>query len=695
MKLRAVSFILALSLFAVGCNVNVNVDDKAETGSNEVVAEDKENDGIIYDDGTPWIDSDLKINIDDQAKPDVKDDFHFSVNYEWLKSTEIRDGYTAESSFTAAEDATVKRTVSLLLDDTLKGHDAELIRSLYTAVTDWDKRNELGMEPVKPVIGDIARIRTLDELSDFICDPQRSNCVSAFVSIANETGLLDSSRYITYINNDTLLLEDAAEYTEMTSAGERAYEAKKALATAMLKRLGMKEDEAEARFNRVMGFEEKIARNALTRSDFNDPDIFNKINNIYTREEIGDLTHSFPLIDFIDGFGYGNAEEYAVYQPEVIKTIDELYTEENLDVMKDYMIINYLLYAADKLDRECYELSVLRINTQFGTSGGIDDETLAYNTILKMIPEPLEKVYLDKYDASGMKEDITLICRDIISEYEKMLKHEEWLSEDTRIKAVNKLEHMRVNAVYPDKWIGYDNLELKGLDYLSCARAVNKFNADIDRSRTGKSVDRELWTMNILQSNAFYNKQDNSINIILGILDDAFYDEAMSREEKLGGIGTVIGHEISHAFDEKGAQFDEEGKLNSWWNENDHKAYGERVSALIDHYDRIKGFNGACESGENVKAEAIADMAGVKVVLDMVRGEPDFDYDKFFRQYARVWKSVTSPEAEYDKMLKDQHPLNYLRTNVTLQQYDEFFRTYDIKSGDGMYLEPDERIAVW
>ena len=355
MKRMIPAMLLIASLLASGCGVDPNISEKGSKGGNDIKEENTKDAGeaepsgkdkaagdpdITYDDGNPFIDSDLKVNVTGSKCPGIKDDFHFAVNYDWLKEADIKEGSTSESSFTRAERNTEERAMSLLDDSSIRGHDAELVHGLYKAITDWDKRNEQGIEPLKPVITDIAGIKSLDGLSEFICDPKRSNCVSAFVSIMNETDLNDSGRYIVYINNDTLLLEDAAEYAQLTSAGERAYEAKMALVKAMYSRLGIGEDEAEARFNRVLGFEERIAEVALTRKDFNGPDIFDKVNNIYTGEEIKRLTGAFPLQAFIDGFGYGGADRYAVYQPKVIQRLDELYTEANLDVMKDYMMIH-------------------------------------------------------------------------------------------------------------------------------------------------------------------------------------------------------------------------------------------------------------------------------------------------------------------------------------------------------------------
>lgn len=703
MKRRIISLILVFGMVLAGCNVNMNTKSGNTESASEAKTEDDggdgtdiiEEDGIILNDGSPWVDSDLKIVVDNSTRPDEKDDFYFSVNYDWLCETDIKEGSTSESSFTAAGRNTTQKALKLMTDDSLTGHDADLVRSLYNTITDWDKRNKLGIEPVKPVLNDIAGISSLAGLNDFICDPDRSNCVSTFVSIANETDLNDSNKYIVYINNDSLLLEDAAEYINLTSAGERAYEAKKTVIKSMYARLGISEDEAEARFNRVMGFEEEIAKKALSRADFNSPDIYDKINNVYSKEEIGNLTKAFPLKEFIDGFGYGDEDRYAIYQPEVIKRFDELYTEDNLDVMKDYMVIHYLLYAVDKLDRECSKLEEERINTQYGTEGSTDDETTAYNKVLKLIPEPLERVYLDKYSAAEMKKDITDICEEIIDGYKVMIAGEEWLTEETKERAVQKLSKMKIKAVYPDKWMDYSGLDLEGLNYLECCQAINRFNGNADRERTGKRVDNDIWTVNILQCNAFYSRQDNSINIILGILDDAFYNMDMTREEKLGGIGSVIGHEISHAIDETGAGFDEEGNLYTWWSDSDKAVFNERAERLVSFYDGILCFNGTNETGSNVKDEALADMAGMKVLLDIAGREDDFDYDKFFRQNARIWRSITSPEAEYDKLIKGEHPLNYLRTNVTLQQFDEFLDTYDIKEGDGMYLAKEDRIAVW
>ncbi|MBQ6325970.1 MAG: endopeptidase, partial [Clostridia bacterium] len=195
--------------------------------------------------------------------------------------------------------------------------------------------------------------------------------------------------------------------------------------------------------------------------------------------------------------------------------------------------------------------------------------------------------------------------------------------------------------------------------------------------------------------NAFYNPQDNSINILAGILNGEVYNEDMSYEQKLGGIGTVIGHEISHAFDTNGAQFDKDGAMANWWTEEDYAAFQARAQKLAAWYDGFIPWEGAAYSGQQVQTEAIADMGGMKSLLAIGAQQVDFDYDAFFRQYATVWRMQALPAYLVTLVAQDTHPMRYLRINATLAQFDEFIDFYGIQPGDGMYVAPEDRVAVW
>ncbi|MCR5603510.1 MAG: M13 family metallopeptidase [Lachnospiraceae bacterium] len=645
--------------------------------------------------GSPWTDSDIKENVLSSGKPDVKDDYNLAVNYEWLADTELREGYTYESPFAEMSKDTEERVRTLLEDDSVTGHDAELVHDFYDTILNWDKRDELGVKPVTDTVNDIMSITSIEEMSRFICDFDRSNCVDTFTGIGNNIDLNDPGKYIVSINNDTLLLEDPAEYTDFTDVGERAYNAKLKLFVMVAGRLGLGADAASEVFNSVLSLEEQIASASMTEADKLGTDYYDRMNNVYSEDEIKGLTHAFPLYDQIKGFGYSGAGEYVISEPAVIKKLDELYVQKNVGVMRNYMLVHYLLYMADKLDRECYEASVVRDNELSGAEGMPEDEAAAYNAVLRYINEPLEKAYFKKYDCTGAKKSITALCEEVIAAYREMLSGEDWLSTETADKAVEKLDAIRIKAVYPDKWQDYNALSLKGLDYVSCVKEINRYKAVLDRKHTGGRVDKGLWRNKALTANAYYEPQENSINIGAGILGDVFYDDDMSRAELLGGIGCIIGHEISHAFDETGSGFDGDGRLNNWWQESDRKAFAQRADRLSAYYDKITAFEGYKVIGKNVRSEAIADIAGMKVMLRLAEEDENFDYDAFFRQYAGVWKQISTYEREVYRLTRGEHPLNYLRVNAVIQQFDEFHDTYGTQEGDGMYLAPAERIMVW
>ena len=250
--------------------------------------------------------------------------------------------------------------------------------------------------------------------------------------------------------------------------------------------------------------------------------------------------------------------------------------------------------------------------------------------------------------------------------------------------------------MYPEKWYDFSSISLDGLSYYECRKAIKEFSQKKEQGYVNSQVDQELWNgINILDTNAFYNPQNNSINIVLGILGNELYNDDMSPEEMAGGIGFVIAHEISHAFDTSGAQFDAYGNYADWWTPEDYEAFGLRAQKMAAYYDNIIAFEGMNVSGTNVVSEAIADSAGMKCILSIAKQKENFDYDAFFRQYASVQKRISSREFEYKCLMQDSHPLGYLRTNVTLQQFDEFLEEYDIGPEDNMYLAPEDRILVW
>ena len=646
--------------------------------------------------GSPWLDSDIKANLAGLKRPSPREDFHLYVNYDWLKNTEIPDGRSSYSSLAQAAEEMDKKVRQLLTDTSVPGHDAAQVRALYRTILDWDARNAAGMEPVMQTVRDIQSLSTLAELSDFICDNERHRFVPVLIGVENFQGFDDRSIYVTGIVNDDFMLGDAAEYKNRTEQGERIYKARLYELKALLSRIGYTEAQAEDLFKSSLDFEAKLAEKAFTSADYMSPDYVSKINNSYEPGALNGLAASFPLVRFIKNMGYGNAERYIVLQPALIRRLDSLYTEQNLAAIKAYMLVHYVANMASVLDYDAFKVVLTVSNMVSGSTGHESDEKIAADIVRNMLPISLSRAYLTRYDLSGLKKRITELCQDIIAAYREMLAGEDWLSESTKEKIIEKLDAITIHAVYPDKWIDHSSLNLEGLSYIDCLKAIARFERDLDRSHTNGRVDRELWNVDdLLEANAYYYLQENSINIIPGILNAPVYYEDMSQEALFGSLGSIIGHEISHAFDTKGAQFDKDGNLADWWQESDYAAFKIRADKLVARYDGITIWNGLQARGANIQTEAIADIAGIKCMLMIANRIPGFDYRAFFEAYASVLRSIDTPEREYSTATQNEHPVRYLRTNVTVQQFDEFHRTFGVQKGDRMYCAPEDRILVW
>lgn len=647
-------------------------------------------------DGIPWVDSDLKENIAEDLVLSPKEDFHLYVNYQWLKDAEIPEGRRNTGAFYTVMTEVQDNMKALLEDESLEVHEANLVQAYYNAFLNWEERNEQGLDPIMPTVEAIQAINSIEELSDFICDKEKSFKVDPFIDCFTMIDLNDSSRYIPDVAGAGFILDDAAEYVQRTEYGERYYEANKLKLTYILQRLGFSEEEAVNKLDDLISFETKLAEVSLTKNDMMQPDYLEKVNNVMSLSELEQLAPDFPVRKWIEEKGFDKAEQFIVDEPAYIQRVGELYTEENLEQIKNYLLLRYLKSTISYLDQEAFDISIKASGIINGASGRLEDEEYALAEVLQELPEPLAFAYLKKYPAEKKKEDITNICQNVIDAYHGIISEAQWLSAQTKQKAEEKLDKVTINAVYPEKWYDFSSLSFDGLSYFECRKANEDFTLTREQGQINAEIDRALWEgIKILETNAFYNPQDNSINIILGILGGDFYNEKMSQEEMYAGIGTVIAHELSHAFDTTGAQFDGDGNFSSWWTQEDYDAFTQRAQKLAAYYDNIVAFDGLKVLGTNVMSEAIADSTGVQCILKIAGEIEDFDYDTFFRKYAGLWKGISSREYEYLCLTQDTHPLNYLRTNVVLQQFDEFLEEYDIQPEDNMYLAPESRILVW
>jgi len=652
---------------------------------------------------SPWLNSNIIGRASSFDVPALKEDFYLSVNYDWIKNAKLKPGRAAHGSFTNLQYELDENLRALMTDETLTGHDADLIRNLYALWLDWDARNKNGLGKLKTHIDAVTKIKNISELTEYF---KSEECKIYGASIADFGLGLDNDDpnfYNIEISATGLMLGDSAEYKNLTANGQRVKKMSEGIALYMLKRLGYDEDASKKILEQANEFEKTIADSMMTHEELASPEALKKLYmNKITLEELREKSKIFPFAEILESYKVFS-DRMNLQQPEWLEALNKIYNESQLENIKSYLIRNIASGAITRIDEEAYREYQKLSRERLGIKESAPDNEIAGNFVHGSLLTPLSKIYVEKYITPETKQDVTNIINETISYYREMLKNETWLSEQTREKAIEKLDAITPRVAYPDKWRDYSTLDIKnkneGETLETALEKLNKFGWENFYSKLNTKVDREMWgDSDIIIVNSYYSPSKNEIFIIAGILSGDFYSPQRSREENLGAIGAVIGHELSHAFDTNGAQFDKNGAIKDWWTPEDYEKFQARADRLIKYLSSMKVTpEGELYNGALVQTETIADMAGVKAMLGIAAKNKDknFDYDKFFRSYARVWANIMTP-ARLDFLLKvDVHALPYIRVNAIVQQYEEFYKTYGITSGDSMYLAPEERVAVW
>ena len=648
----------------------------------------------------PWINSNIIGLVTDDVNADLKDDFYLNINHDYLRDAKLRPGYSSESPIFDASDIVKERCLKILTDKSLTGRDARMPQDFYELYLDWDARNEVGVEPLMPFVEKLSKVKTLKDMTDFLLSDMNFDYGVMLSRVEISVDANDSTKYCVEIVPASLSLGDSAEYVNMTENGKRMKTVREGQYGYMLGRVGFDENETEQLIRDMFDFESKIAEYQMTSLEKSASDAYKKMVNPVAMDDLRKMSPDYPLVRYMEERGYSESKLINLSEPEWLKGLNSLYKDENLNGIKAYILAHTVGNYINETDEEAHRTYQRLANEYMGITDSKSDEEEAYNQTMSKFSDNISRIYIEQYLNEDIREEIRTLCQDTADTYYEMFDEIDWLSEETREEAKNKLKHLTIHAVYPDKWRDDSMFSVTskedGGSYFQAILDYEKANREREMTRINGDVDRDIWELNILDTNAFYNPQDNSINIIPGFFCDATYRSDMSIEEKYGALGSVIGHEISHAFDTNGAQFDADGNLRNWWKDEDFEAFLDRADKLIAYYDGIVAFDdGTPYRGQMVQTEAIADMAGFKCMLKMAEKIEDFDYDKFFRANAYLWARTGTVSYMESVVLTDSHPLNYLRFNVTAAQYDEFYDTYGIKEGDGMYIAPEDRIAVW
>lgn len=624
-----------------------------------------------------------------------KDDFYAAVNKNVLNTLEIKPGRVLAGTLFDLEDESTAQVNEIIKEITSgkweKGTKEQKIADLYNNILDIESRNRIGVEPIVPYLEMIDKANNVTELINTQYTLMEKLYCAPFTAFSLTVDFKDSTRYIPVfgVYNPNMTKDF---YLSGTDAQKAAYI--KYLKTVM-ELAG--EDVTDAQLEEFYNFEKRLAEKMLNTEDMGDVD---KFYNTYTLDEIQAL---FPSVDsekLLSSSGIQKEDKFLITDVGLTEELAQLLNDENIEVLKTAAKLTVILSYGTTLNTEFVDASNVFNQEFLGISGTYSDEERATIIVSSVMPDYIGEIYAEKYFTEEAKQEVLKMVQDIISVYKRRIGNLTWMSDETKEKAIRKLDTMKIKIGYPDNWDTYlDDVQIDSVsdggsyfeNMLSVAEASKKELSELQ----GTPVDKTKWEMYPYTVNACYSATSNDITFPAAILQPPMYDVNASYEENLGGIGYIIAHEITHAFDNNGAKFDENGNAADWWTADDYAAFEKLCEKMVSFYDGCESVPGIPMNGKLTLSENVADQGAVQCITEVAAGLENPDYKVLYRSMAKAWASTRTREyAQYAASI-DLHCDEKLRVNRVVVNCDEFYNAFDIKTGDGMYVPEDERVKIW
>ena len=662
----------------------------------EVAVADTEPHGIIL------------ANMDTTVSP--KDDFYNYVNGNWMKNNEIPDDETSWAGFTILRKKTSKDMLNILAKAKESGKyapDTDQAKALmiYESKLDSIARDKAGIEPLKPTLEKIAEMNSMEDFQKLMAEDAVA-VSQPFLGLAAFSNPNNSTINSAYITPGGLGLPDRDFYTSTDPSSVKIREQYVDHITRMLQFLGDSEESARKQAETILAFETKLATPRLDKVASRD---FRNFNN---PRSIAELQQMLPQIQWEKAFEQMGIDKkldtVIVMQPKYMETLKQMFSKPDFDTWRTVMRWSTLNSSAGMLTTEIEKANFDFYETTLkGTKKQKPADERALATVNGSVGEALGKLYVDEMFPPEAKAKAESMIENVIAAYKDRINALEWMSDSTKVKAIEKLDKFTVKVGYPDKWKDYSSMEVKpGNTYYDNMVAVQTWNLKDNLEKIDEPVDRTEWGMSPQTVNAYFNPFNNEIVFPAAILQPPFYDYKADEAVNYGGIGAVIGHEISHAFDDSGSRFDANGNLINWWTETDLKNFTERGDKLAEQYSNVEVLDSVYINGKFTLGENIGDLGGVLGAYDGLQrfykenGRPDnidgfTPEQRFFMSWATVWRTKSREEALRNQVKTDPHSPGMVRATQPLLNIDAFYEAFDIKEGDPMYLAPEDRVRIW
>ena len=627
----------------------------------------------------------------------IKDDLYEAVNGGWLKTAKIPDDKPATGGFNDLVNEIDKQ----LMDDfdayaTGKGKSDdsrfnEMIK-LYRLAKKFDWRKKVGPQPLKRML---ASVENLNSYEDY--QSQWKNWILAGmpspISFDIDADMKNATVYALFASSPSLILPDKSYYeAEKKAQHDQLLQLWSSMVEALMDKLGYSKEEAKKIIDDAIKFDALLAPNVKSAEEAAD---YSKMYNPQTVAELASATDQLDIAAIIKQLVGEEPEKVIVTEPEYFKALNKI-LQDNFELFKNWALIRVIRENASYLDDEMREINGRYGRALSGSKKPVSQRKFAFYLARDMFSQVAGDYYGKKYFGPQAKADVHHMVEQMIKVYKGRLTNNQWLSKDTRDKAIFKLDKLGIQVGYPDKIPAlYDQFKVDEEE--SLIANLNQLTVTANKelfSRWNKPVDRMRWEMSAATVNAYYHPFKNIIVFPAAILQAPFYSLKQSSSQNYGGIGAVIAHEISHAFDNNGSLFDEFGNLNNWWTDEDSAHFKQLAQKMIEEFDGIP-FAGQKVNGKLTVSENIADAGGLSCALKAAKNEADFNAQEFFINWATIWRMKATEQYMQLLLSIDVHAPQKLRANIQAENLDDFYRAFDIKPGDEMYRAPEDRVHIW
>lgn len=641
-----------------------------------------------------------------------KDDFYRYVNGTWLDEGVIPDDRTRWGSFDELRKKTDEDALAILKEASEggtydKSTDQWKAIQVFNSVMNTDKRNELGITPIQPYLDKIAAVQDIAGLNALMTEMEPYGGVG-FLGTYVYTDLRNSTMNTVYLGPGALGLPEREYYVgdDEDSQEKRAKYVKHV--SRMLQFLGDSPADADAAADRILAFETRMAQPRLTKEDRRNP------YNTYNPKGMDELQGMSPSIkwdSYLEGIGIQGRDTIIVSQPAYFQALETLLAEAEVGTWKDYMrwtlidgTANFLTTDIERANWEFYAQELR------GAKEQRPEDERALSMLNGTVGEALGKLYVDAKFPAEAKEKAEKMVKNVLDAYKVRINALDWMEAETKAQAIEKIDKLLIKIGYPDKWKDYSALVIESVDeggsLFQNLLNVQKWAFDERIAKLDKPVDKTEWYMPPQTVNAYYNPTNNEIVFPAAILQPPFYNYQADEAVNYGGIGAVIGHEVSHGFDDQGAKYDADGNLADWWTEDDNARFAELGKDLIAQFDSIEALPGIHLNGEFTLGENIGDLGGVFSAYDGLQmhlkesGDPgEIDgftqNQRFFISWATIWRQLIREEALKNRIKTDPHSPGEYRGYMPIMNMKAFQEAFDIKPGDKMYLSDDQRVQIW